>query len=294
MPTTAASHLLVSHPHHTHIVYTSSVETGPQQHNNCIPHDDPGSLGAGLRSVEACLAAPPGLSAGRKTNKRTHESPSFSEAPNSLGPRMSPSANQNRANDENLRAVWKPFNTKRPATWPPVFPVFCFPPHIPSSSALYLVPEPCQMKASCFHVFLIAVLAACKGPREVVAFLPPTTALAGRGSCSSSSTASRDALLLLTPSSNNQQLPLGVVQAQARGAAARGKAPRLAAAREDCKSCMEADRLEEEKKRAASEEGDGGKGAAIRRAALAEVRFSFTCFHSIVSVGILAESQGPT
>lgn len=115
------------------------------------------------------------------------------------------------------------------------------------------------MKASCLYALLTAVLAACKGT-TVSAFLPPTTALAR---CSSSSSSSASALL--TPSGSRK--PLGIVQARA---AARGRTPRLASAREDCKSCMEAELLEEERKRAA---GDGGKGAASRRAALEEVRF---------------------
>ncbi|CBN79979.1 thioredoxin-like protein [Ectocarpus siliculosus] len=101
------------------------------------------------------------------------------------------------------------------------------------------------MKASCA---LAVVLGLCRGPTAVVSFLPPpATALAG-----AKSSAPVAAGPLIAASS----------------VAAGGRGSRLAAAREDCKSCMEAELLEEERKAAAK--GGGAEGAATRRAALEE------------------------
>lgn len=102
------------------------------------------------------------------------------------------------------------------------------------------------MKAS---YALTVVLASCRGPTAVVGFLPlQATALARARS--SAPVAARP---LIADSS----------------VAAGGRGSRLAAAREDCKSCMEAELLEEERKAAAK--GGGAEGAATRRAALEEV-----------------------
>ncbi|CAM9683237.1 unnamed protein product [Pylaiella littoralis] len=141
------------------------------------------------------------------------------------------------------------------------------------------------MKAFCFHVLLTAVLAASKGP-TVSAFLPATASLARH--ISSSGSARDDALL--TPSSNNNRpSSLGAVKARAE---ARGRTPRLASAREDCKSCMEAELLEEERKRAASGQGGGGNGAATRRAALEEANLREKSRNAKIALGSFLSAVG--
>lgn len=112
------------------------------------------------------------------------------------------------------------------------------------------------MKASNIHAALAAVLTACVTP-TVLAFLPPPAALAPRSP-----------FLLTPPSGSGPQAPSA---ARAPPAAPRA-ASCLAAAREDCKSCMEAELLAEERK--------GGDAAAARRAALEEVCF-FAFFRNV-------------
>ncbi|CAM9753830.1 unnamed protein product [Ectocarpus sp. 4 AP-2014] len=103
------------------------------------------------------------------------------------------------------------------------------------------------MKSSCA---LAVALALCRGPTAVVSFLPPpATALA------------------LARAKSSAPVAAGPLIA-ASSVAAGGRGSRLAAAREDCKSCMEAELLEEERKAAAK--GGGAEGAATRRAALEE------------------------
>lgn len=102
------------------------------------------------------------------------------------------------------------------------------------------------MKAS---YALAVVLGLCRGPTAVVSFLPPpATALAGAKS--------------MAPVAAGPLIASSSVAAGGRGS-------RLAAAREDCKSCMEAELLEEERKAAAK--GGGAEDAATRRVALEEV-----------------------
>ncbi|CAB1100695.1 unnamed protein product [Ectocarpus sp. CCAP 1310/34] len=97
---------------------------------------------------------------------------------------------------------------------------------------------------------LAVVLGLCRGPTAVVSFLPPpATALALARAKSSASEAAGPSIA-------------------ASSVAAGGRGSRLAAAREDCKSCMEAELLEEERKAAAK--GGGAEGAATRRGALEE------------------------
>lgn len=112
------------------------------------------------------------------------------------------------------------------------------------------------MKASHVHAALAAVMATCMAPSGL-AFLTPPAAL------------SRSAPLTARPSNGQGALgtPVGRL------------ASRLAAAREDCKSCMEAELLEEERKRAAMDAEDGGERVAARRAALAEVGAAFVSLH---------------
>ncbi|CAM9684785.1 unnamed protein product [Ectocarpus sp. 12 AP-2014] len=101
------------------------------------------------------------------------------------------------------------------------------------------------MKAS---YALAAILGLCRGPTAVVSFLPPSATALARAKSSSPVSA-------------------GPLIAASRVAAG-GRGSRLAAAREDCKSCIEAELLEEERKEAAK--GGGAEGAATRRAALEE------------------------
>ena len=127
------------------------------------------------------------------------------------------------------------------------------------------------MKASHVHA---AVLATCMAPSGL-AFLTPPAAL------------TRGAPLTAAPS--NGQGALGTPVARL--------ASRLAAAREDCKSCMEAELLEEERKRAGMEGEDGGERVAARRAALEAVG----AFHygstfkkpSLLSLGDTEPSRPP-
>eukprot|EP00752_Nemacystus_decipiens_P011426 g10147.t1 len=103
------------------------------------------------------------------------------------------------------------------------------------------------MKASYVHAALSVVMVTSMSPSGL-AFLTPTAALA------------RDAHLTSAPSNGQGALCTPVAYL----------ASRLAAAREDCKSCMEAELLEEERKRAGMEGEDGGERVAARRAALEE------------------------
>lgn len=106
------------------------------------------------------------------------------------------------------------------------------------------------MKTSHVHAVLAAFMTTCM-TRTGLAFVPPQAGLALGAP--------------LTAAASTGQGALG-----ARVPAAR-LAFRLAAAREDCKSCMEAELLEEERKRAGAEGEDGQKRVAARRAALQEV-----------------------
>lgn len=110
------------------------------------------------------------------------------------------------------------------------------------------------MKVSYAHVALVAVSVSCGGP-TALAFVLPAAAVARP----SSTPCGRP-----TPASNGQ-----VSTRPLRATVARIRPSPLAAAREDCKSCMEAELLEEEMKKAGK--GDKAKGVAARRAALEEV-----------------------
>lgn len=129
------------------------------------------------------------------------------------------------------------------------------------------------MKAPHVHAALAVVMATCMTPTGL-AFLPPPAAL----------TRSRASVT-------------AVGSGQGAAAPAARLASRLPAAREDCKSCMEAELLEEERKRADMDGEDGGKRVAARRAALEEVRLrAFRRAHfkpRLISLSV-TQNQPPT
>lgn len=119
------------------------------------------------------------------------------------------------------------------------------------------VPRRPNMKASCAHVALAAILATC---RAAVAFLSPTAPL----------TRSRGNPAILAKSELDKKSLLrrpSVGAAAGRAVSARGGV-RLAAALEDCKSCMEKELLAEER---ASGKRMGAGGGEGRRPAFEEV-----------------------
>lgn len=116
-----------------------------------------------------------------------------------------------------------------------------------------------RMKVSHAHAALAAVMATCAAS-TALAFLPPPTAALARGTS------------LAAAAARNGHGALGSDLRGGAPVAVARVASRLGAAREDCKSCVEAELLEEERKRAGAEGEDGGKRVAARRAALEEVR----------------------
>lgn len=128
------------------------------------------------------------------------------------------------------------------------------------------------MKASHVHAALATVMATCMISTGL-AFLPPPTAFAGGAPPTAAARNARNC------------------QGAVLGAPVERLASRLTAAREDCKSCMEAELLEEERKRAGMEGEDGGKRVAARRAALEEVG---TFGHILKPADVVTQNQPPT